>query len=202
MLFLKKPLSIFLLSVSIAALITGCYKKDLDEFKKVNGWTYTPVVVLPFAEKKITLKDTIPKLPFFTTVTMSDTASIELPGSKSKDTLESIVDYIDFKVRLENTFPFSGVVQVYFSDSNNVYVDSLLNNSERIVGPGNPSVVKEMIISVDKERYIKLTQKAKNMYLYYKLTTSDISGLQNSYLQINMGMKAKLTVNLDKNSNL
>lgn len=202
MLLLKKPLSLFLLFVSVAALITGCYKKELDEFKKVNAWTYTPVVVLPFAEKEITLKDTIPKLPFYTTVTMSDTASIELPASKSKDTLESIVDYIDFKVRLENTFPFSGVVQVYFADSNNVVVDSLLNNSERVVDPGNPMLIKELSIHVDKQRYIKLTQKAQTMYLYYKLTTSDITGLQDSYLLINMGMKAKLTVNLDKNSNL
>ena len=184
------------LLVIVTALLTGCYKKDLEEFKKVNSWTYEPEIALPFVEENITLNDTIPKPPAFTVITMSDTASVELP--KDKDTLESIIEKIYFKVRLTNTFPFNGDIQIYFADSNEVYQDSLLTADQRIIPPGSSAEpkVKDVLVSVDKQRYIELTKNNK-MYFYYKLTTSDISGIEDDYLKINMGLKAKLSVELD-----
>ncbi len=182
------------LALAVTMLFSGCYKKDLEEFKKVNSLRYEPELVLPFIEVNVTLADTIPKLPIFTSVSMIDTASIELPASDNKDTLESIIEKVDFKIRLENTFPFSGFVQIYFADSNNVYVDSLLTNAQRMIPSGTSGLIQNIIVSVDKQRYIDLTKDSKKMYAYYNLTTSDISGLSGKYLKINMGIKAKLSV--------
>ncbi len=198
MLLDQKTSLIISLPILCFALLTGCYKKDLDEFKKVNTWNYGPEIALPFLEEVITLADTIPTIPGFTQVTMSDTASIELPGSKTQDSLESVIERMDFKVRLINSFPFSGDVQIYFSDSNDVYVDSLLNDQQKVITMGSSAYpsVKYVEVSVDKQRYYELTQSSRKMYFYYKLTTSNVAGLEDDYFQINMGMKAKLAVPL------
>jgi hypothetical protein len=195
MFFFKSKTSIlpFLLMVTLA---TGCYKKDLEEFKKVNSWTYEPEIALPFLEERITLNDTIPTPPAFAEITMADTATVELPDNK--DTLESIIESIDFKIRLTNTFPFNGDIQIYFADTNNVFQDSLLDNAQRIIPPGTNAdpMVKDVLITVDKQRYIELT-KNDQMFFYYKLTTNDITGINDDYLKVNMGIKAKLSVELD-----
>ncbi len=193
--FIKRSTS-FLILLTVT-LLSGCYKKDLEEFKKVNTIRYEPELALPFSEKSIMLKDTIPTIPSFTTITMSDTSSIEIPASDSKDTLESIVDRVDLKVKLENTFPFNGIVQVYFADSNNVFVDSLLSNVDRIIPAGNPTLVKYIEISVDRARYINISKKTSKMFLYYRISTSTISGLSDKYLKINIGLKTKLSIDLN-----
>ncbi|HVD99607.1 MAG TPA: hypothetical protein VNB90_15470 [Cytophagaceae bacterium] len=194
--FLNKHVWILLLSAScITLLLSGCYKKDLDDFKKVNTWTYQPEIAVPFLEKKITLNDTIPKVPGFTSVTMTDTASIELPTDQ--DSVESLFQEVEFKLRFENTFPFSGFAQIYFADDSGVYVDSLFDANQRIIDPGNPKLVKELTVEIDKTRYNRLT-KNKNMYFYYNLTTNSVSNIDSDYLLINLGMKAKLSVNLNK----
>lgn len=189
---------LFCFTLLITFIVTSCYKKDLEEFKKVNSIRYEPEIALPFLETKITLADTIPTLPFFLTVSMIDTASITLPASTSKDTLESIIDNIDFKIRLQNTFPFSGKVQIYFADSNNVFVDSLLTNAQRNIPSGTSGQIQNITVSVNKQRYIDLTKGSKKMYAYYNLTTSDISGMSGKFLKINMGIKAKLSVDIIK----
>lgn len=198
MLFSKNNVSILVLALVLTALMSGCYKKDLEEFKKVNSWTYEPEIALPFVEERITLNDTIPTPPAFVVVTMTDTATVELPDNK--DTLESIIEKIDFKIRLTNTFPFSGDIQIYFADTNNVFKDSLLDNAQRVIPVGSNAdpMIKDVLISVDKARYIELT-KNDQMFFYYKLTTNDISGLGDDYLLVNMGVKAKLSVQLNSN---
>ncbi len=183
-----------LLTIMALAILSGCYKKDLEEFKKVNSLTYGGEWVVPFIEKNITLKDSIPTIPGYTNVTMSDTASLQLPAANSGDTLNGIIDYVNLKINIDNTFPFSGVVQVYFADQNNVFIDSLLDASQRIILPGNPEFIKSMVVKVSKARYITLSKESKRMFVFYKLTTNNISGLSNKHFKVNIGLDAKLAV--------
>jgi hypothetical protein len=194
--FLKNSGSILILLTVF--FTTGCYKKDLEEFKSIDNIKYQPAIVAPFIDTKITLNDSIPRLPGSFIITMTDTASVELPSSDAKDTLESIIQDLEFKIRLENTFPFTGRVQVYFADTNNVFVDSILSVSEGIVLPGSPTEIKELDILIDKQRYLYITQRARKMYLFYRLSTSTTAGIGNDYLKINMGIKADVSVDLIK----
>lgn len=183
-----------LLTIMALAILSGCYKKDLEEFKKVNSLTYGGEWAVPFIEKNITLKDSIPTIPGYTNVTMSDTASLQLPAANSGDTLNGIIDYVNLKININNTFPFSGVVQVYFADQNNVFIDSLLDASQRMILPGNPEFIKSMVVKVSKARYITLSKESKKMFVFYKLTTNNISGLSNKHFKVNIGLDAKLAV--------
>lgn len=183
-----------LLTIMALAILSGCYKKDLEEFKKVNSLTYGGEWAVPFIEKNITLKDSIPTIPGYTNVTMSDTASLQLPAANSGDTLNGIIDYVNLKINIDNTFPFSGVVQVYFADQNNVFIDSLLDASQRMILPGNPEFIKSMVVKVSKARYITLSKESKRMFVFYKLTTNNISGLSNKHFKVNIGLDAKLAV--------
>ena len=183
-----------LLTIMALAILSGCYKKDLEEFKKVNSLTYGGEWAVPFIEKNITLKDSIPTIPGYTNVTMSDTASLQLPAANSGDTLNGIIDYVNLKININNTFPFSGVVQVYFADQNNVFIDSLLDASQRMILPGNPEFIKSMVVKVSKARYITLSKESKRMFVFYKLTTNNISGLSNKHFKVNIGLDAKLAV--------
>jgi len=179
-------------------LFSGCYKKDQENFRKAGSIKYQPEFALPFLIADIDLNDTIPTVPLFTEVTMSDTASIELPKGPEKDSLETALEYLNFKILLENSFPFNGIVQLYFTDSNGVFVDSLLAPSERIVLPGTQSAPSNSDISVliTQERYRELTKKASDMFLFYRITANTTSGLQNSRLKVRIGIKGKLNVTL------
>jgi hypothetical protein len=190
--FLKNGL-VTLLGLS---MLSGCYKKDLENFKKVNSVKYNGEWAVPFVEKNITLKDSIPTIPGYTTITMSDTANVTIPASSSADTLESIVESVNLKIQIDNTFPFSGVVQVYFADQNNHFIDSLLDNTQRVMPMGNPELIKNMTVSIDKTRYINLSKNSKKMYVFYKLTTNNVSGLSNKHFKVNIGLDAKLNLNL------
>jgi hypothetical protein len=184
----------------LMALLTlsGCYKKDLDNFNEAGGVRLSPEIALPFLIADISLKDTIPKLPFFTYVRMTDTASVEIPEGPESDSAEAVLDYIEFKILFENAFPFSGTIQLYFADESGAFIDSLLSSSERIVVAGNITtpVKSELIIYVDKARYKEITTGATDMFLYYDLTTNDISGLENAYLRTKIGIKSKININL------
>ena len=193
--FLLKSGLLTLLGLSI---LSGCYKKDLDNFKKVNSVAYRGEWAVPFVEKNITLKDSIPTIPGYTTITMSDTANVTIPASSSSDTLESIIESVNLKIQIDNTFPFSGEVQVYFADSTNHFIDSLLDNTQRVIPMGNPELIKNMSVSIDKDRYIDLSKNSKKMYVFYKVTTNDISGLSDKHFKVNIGLDAKLALNLSK----
>ena len=183
-----------LLTIMALAILSGCYKKDLEEFKKVNSVTYGGEWAVPFIEKDITLKDSIPTIPGYTTVTLADTASLQLPAANSADTLNGIIDYVNLKINIDNTFPFSGVVQVYFADQNNVFIDSLLDASQRVIPMGNPELLKNMVVNISKARYITLSKQSKKMFVFYKLTTNNISGLSNKHFKVNIGLDAKLAI--------
>jgi hypothetical protein len=195
--FLKNTVIVAILLIP-SIFITSCYKKDLEEFKSIDSVSYKPQVALPFIYSSITLKDSIPSIPGVPLVTMVDTASITLPSSTAKDTLQSIIQDMDFKIHIENSFPFTGVVQIYFADSSNVFVDSVLTNNDRIVTVGNPVVIKDIDVYIGKQRYFNITTKSKKMYVFYKLSTSNIAGLSNSALKVNIGLRADLLVNLKK----
>jgi hypothetical protein len=185
-----------LLTIMALTILSGCYKTDLEEFKKVNSVTYSGEWAIPFVVKDITLKDSIPTIPGYTSVTMSDTASIQLPAANSSDTLNSIIDYVNLKINIDNTFPFSGVVQVYFADQNNVFIDSLLDASQRVIPLGNPELIKNMVVNITKARYITLSKESQKMYVFYNLTTNNISGLSNKHFKVSIGLDAKLDINI------
>ncbi len=192
-------LSIVFALVSSMVFVTGCYKKDLEEFKGLNSMKYSPEVSIAFLIANVTLDDTIPLVPAYTTVIMSDTASIEIPKGEEKDSVESAVEYINFRVVLTNSFPYNGFVQLYFADTSGAYVDSLLDNTQRIVTSGSPVVSESsMDILVDQQRYKSLTQTADKMYLVYKLTASDITGIEDDSLNVKIGINAKLNIDLKK----
>jgi len=184
--------------VSLVIGLTSCYKKDLDKFKEAGSVKYTPEIALPFLIADVTLADTVPTIPGYTVLRMSDTASVEIPGGKEKDSVESVLDYIEFKVLLENSFPFSGVIQLYFANENGVFIDSLLNNTERVVLAGSASspINKELTIYVSKARYLQITQSAEKMYLFYDLSTNTSAGLSNSRLRVKIGLKTKLNLDI------
>ncbi|HSZ24748.1 MAG TPA: hypothetical protein VK766_03470 [Cytophagaceae bacterium] len=193
-----KNIGIITILLLVNLFVTSCYKKDLEEFKSVDSVKYTPQVALPFIYSSLTLKDSIPSIPGIPVITMTDTASITLPNSNTKDTLQSIITDINFRLHLENSFPFSGIIQIYFADSNNVFIDSVLTNADRTIPLGNPLLVKDIDVNITQQRYFTLTSKSKKMYVYYKLSTSTISGLSNDSLKVHIGINAALSLNLKK----
>jgi hypothetical protein len=197
--FLKTlgPVAVIMVLISLS----GCFKKDLEEFKQVNSIAYTAEWALPFIEDEVTLEDSIPTVPGYTTIRMSDTSNVKIPASKSKDTLESIIDHVDMRIRLENTFPASGIVQLYFVDSTNTIVDSLLNNSQKVIPLANPKLIKTINVSISKNRYLNISRKSDKMYLFYDITTNTTAGLTNKKLKINIGVKAKLSLDIDLKNN-
>jgi hypothetical protein len=189
-------------SVNILALLgifqfflLGCYKKDLDEFKTIDT-KHEQQFAFPVFDNTISIKDSIP-FKFFP-FALIDTAEINLsldkylPGSFYK---KKNLDYVEFKVITENSFPLSGALQLYFADSLGVIKDSLFSVSRTSIDAGNGNTFSKSttFIYMDKDKYQKILD-ARKIYIVYSLSTNPSSFVPYT-LKVYCGIKFGLLQN-------
>jgi hypothetical protein len=180
--------------ILLVPCLSGCWKKDLEEFKSIDSVEYSPEIAIPLFNSKLTLLDSVPL--FLPELTLSDTTTINLPAGSEDATqdAEAYVVYADLKGYTETTFPVDGYVQVYFADSLNHYTDSLLTSAQTLITHGTPANpgVNEILVHIDQQKYNHLAKSSK-MYLYYKLKTKyGGTGFAPFEFRIKLGIKAKV----------
>lgn len=136
-------------------------------------------------------------------------------GFSVSDTTEFELEKIDevkkaiFRINAENGFPASAYVQVYFTDSNLVVLDSLLSNpSDFVIASGlidaSGRVIfpnKKMKDEVFDEARLKRIYKAKKLIIFSVVNTinapnQQVSIYSNYRLNIKIGVNAFLNVEL------
>ncbi|HVD97019.1 MAG TPA: hypothetical protein VNB90_02370 [Cytophagaceae bacterium] len=182
-------------SVVVAGLmfliLSGCYKKDLEDFKNINYSTERSFA-FPVFETTLTLKDSLPyTIPVFT---MADTVKADFKLGSYISNYSGDVDYVEFKMVLKSNFPVTGAVQIYFADNNGTITDSLFtyNNAVLQAADGNNFNQTTLSVYMDKNKFKQIEQSPK-VYIYYMLQTSDPKGYASNQLQINSGIKFGIT---------
>ncbi len=134
--------------------------------------------------------------------TISDTTDFELEDIKE-------VQKATFRINVENGFPADAYVQVYFADSNNVIVDSLLNDASQFVVASGLLDANNRVILPNRQLRDEEFNKARleRIYAAKKLIILSIVNTQNapieqvpiySYYRLNIkiGVRAFLNVEL------
>lgn len=115
------------------------------------------------------------------------------------------IEFANFRVYVENAFPINADMQIYFTDTAHVVLDSLLVNRSLIpsaqVGPAphyytSTPGIKTLDIVVDKTRLAKLAN-TKWLVVYARLRSFDspstfVKLYSNQYLYVTVGTRVKI----------
>ena len=119
-------------------LFTGCYKEKFEPIPTSLEWT--PDFALPLISKKFTidksmvlegmptinLEEDVPEWAKYINLTLTDSIDFALSDISEE---ASQIRFIEFNLRLENEFPSTGEIQLYFIDEYGFVVDSLFNTN-------------------------------------------------------------------------
>jgi hypothetical protein len=137
------------------------------------------------SQLKIKVKVSLPIYGILENYELGDTLGIDKFPKRIED--DYTIDSVRFTFKTTNSLPFDTYSQIYFVDSNDVRIDSLLLvPSEFIVRPvidNNGKAIKATEqttnVGIGGLRYDKISSKSKYMYIYSRLLTSkDEQGLQ------------------------
>lgn len=179
-------------------IISGCYKKDLEEFKNIKNINFKFEIVIPVFTFNISVKDTISGLEphkYFNTVNIEN-INIHIMDSIPPNPVESV----ELKLIVKNTFPVNGKIQFYFMDNDNKILDSLFNINRNVISSGNYNNNTEttLYVYMNEDKYYNIMY-AKKIKIYYELDTYYNTPKVNTYnLNINCGIKIKISKNLHK----
>ena len=111
-----------------------------------------------------------------------------------------------FKLLVENSYPLDAGLQLYFIDSNNVAIDSLLPNQQVIFESGNvneegitaSASTKETTFEINASRFDKI-KKAKELIIHIELISSEdsqktVKFLATNFLSVELGIIAQLNI--------
>ncbi|MFM2223953.1 MAG: hypothetical protein RJA07_155 [Bacteroidota bacterium] len=135
--------------------------------------------------------------------TLQDTFNLTLP----QDT--DLVESVKFKMGVENAFPLYTNVQLYFADTLNKILDSLIIPTQNLIpqAPVNASGIitssttKETIFEMDNNHYKRFNRKVKHAIIRGNLKTSGSNSVQihsNNYIGIKLAAEIKLHVSVLK----
>ena len=128
---------IYVIIICIPFLFSSFYKEKFEPIPTSFEWT--PDFALPLITKSFTieksmvlegfpeinLEEDVPEWATYTNLTLTDTIDFALSDiSEEADQIR----FIQFNLRLENEFPSTGTIQLYFIDEFGFVVDSLFNN--------------------------------------------------------------------------
>lgn len=170
----------------LPVLLTGCYKKEIDELKKIDFQSPKSFAV-PLFESTLTIRDS---LPFsFDTANLSDTVEINLGQNASLGNPIKF-DYVEFKIILRNNFAARGEIQFYFADKNGTIIDSLFNIDNKIIDAANGVNFNEstLLVYLDKDKFKKI-ETAQRIYIRYSLVSSINNFYNSNQIQIYSGVK-------------
>lgn len=170
----------------VPVLLTGCYKKEIDELKKID-FQSPKSFAFPLFESTLTIKDS---LPFsFNTANLADTVMIDLGQNASiGDPLK--FDYVEFKIILRNNFAAKAEIQFYFADKNGTIIDSLFNIDNKTIDAANGVNFNEstLLVYLDKDKFKKI-EAAQKIYIRYSLVSSIQNFYNSNQIQIYSGIK-------------
>ncbi len=184
----KNKYIVWVLITALPLIGNSCYKKELDELKKVSFKT-NRVFAFPLFETTLTLEDSLPvQLPGFL---LSDTvkATIAL-GSYLGDYSNDMVDFAEFKIVLRGNFPANGKLQLYFADQYGNITDSLFSYNSLIINASYDETYTLSTVTayMDREKYRRI-EHASQIYLLYRLETAPLNAFRSSQLHINTAIK-------------
>jgi hypothetical protein len=168
-----KKYKIVLFLFLLIGTFTSCYKKDLEEFKKVV-FELKSDVAFPIFNATITIEDSAAYVP---NMNISDSVFLTNDQIGLSDSLFSILEAynvkdIQFKVYIKNSFPVNGSLQVYFLNDNNKIVDSLFSiHKYAVKNPDNGyESVSEVYIDINEKKYEEIanSKNVKIVYSYMK----------------------------------
>jgi hypothetical protein len=174
-----------------SVLLTGCYKKELDEFKKASLKNERDMA-FPLFESTITLNDSLPfTIP---AIAMSDTIKTDFSFSSYVKDYSGKLDYVEFKIGLKSNFPVTGGIQFYFADKNGQIIDSLFTYEDATITAASGGNYNETVISsyMDHEKYKKI-ETAPKLYILYRLQTFPSEHYSSNELQIKSGIRFGMT---------
>lgn len=135
---------------------------------------------------------------------LQDTIEFDL-AEKIKD-----VNEITFRINTSNHFPLDANVQVYFANQFNQIIDSMISTGENVINSGIVDVATHVVthpssklteVTITNERVRRIeTMKTKKLIIRGKLTsfnngTQDVKITNIDYLEVKLGMKAKVIIN-------
>lgn len=165
-------------------LMTSCYKKDLEEFKKVNS--ITEEIALPIFHSESIIHDS---LNFIKPFESSDNINVSFPSPQDITLDKNItIDYIEFKNIVETDIPVEFYFQIYLKDINENVVDSIFKESYYINNGLNGMII---YTEISEEKY-KIIQGYPNVKISYFIKFNG-GGNKGSYVIKNeMGVKFKV----------
>lgn len=159
------------------------------------------------AESQLTVQ-VITELPFNGTavnVVMEDTMEFSLGLGKEVE----YIDWINFRIGIENNLPINVGVQAYFMDSSFKVLDSLftpfryITKGANVDAAGNvtSAYTEQYDLNIDRAK-IKNINQAKQVRIYGMMLTSEFTGspvpvklTQGQHFKFKMGVQSKLSVN-------
>ena len=129
---------IYVIIICIPFLFSSCYKEKFEPIPTSFEWT--PDFALPLITKSFTidkslvlegipeinLEDDVPEWAKYKNLTLTDTLDFALSDiSEEADQIR----FIEFNLRLDNEFPSTGGIQLFFIDEYGFVVDSLFNTN-------------------------------------------------------------------------
>lgn len=190
---MKQTVSIVKLFISLSAiLLVSCYKKDLEEFKSINGIKLQQEIISPLFHSNLTIKDTLPfSIPVFA---LSDTIKINASPNQVLDSInQTEVEYIELKLIIENNFKTKGGIQLYFVDDNKQIIDSLFSTTanNQFQEDSSFSSKSTTYIYLDNEKYYRI-KNASKVYVLVELSNHNDNTFHENFLNIYAGVKFKL----------
>ncbi len=167
-------------------LMTSCYKKDLEEFKKVNE--VTSEIALPIFHSETIIHDS---LNFIKPFESSDNINVSFPSPQDITLDKNItIDYIEFKNIVETDIPVEFYFQIYLKDINENVVDSIFKESYYINNGLNGMII---YTEISEEKY-KIIQGYPNVKISYFIKFDGTSGVGKDSYVINNSMGVKFKV--------
>jgi hypothetical protein len=185
-------------------MLSGCYKKDLNEFQNIKSINYESEVAFPLFNCNLTLNDTIPYLEYLQPLNINenfiiaDTFNVD-ELAILEDSFKAPIEYVEFKFHIINSFPANGNLQFYFLNSRNKFVDSLFRTTTETLNPGTNNQYMEttLYFYMDRDKYKRIIHAPK-IQVSCGLKTEHNTRLTGYYLIVEAGVRAKFKTTITK----